>query len=103
MVSGGHNNITPYSLTYSSVVYQDSVRVALKISVLNYLKVTVLNIQDEYLTETLREKICTMEVSEFGSDKGNSMLVVRALCGVKLSRADIRDILSEQLHDLGYR
>ena len=44
-----------------------------------------------------------MAVSEFGSDKGNSMLVVRALCGVKLSRADIRDILSEQLHDLGYR
>ena len=40
---------------------------------------------------------------EFGSDQVKFMLVLRELYGMKLSRADFRGILSEQLHDLGYR
>ena len=31
------------------------------------------------------------------------MLVLRVLYGLKFSVADFRDLLSEKLHDLGYR
>ena len=59
MVAGGHNITTPTSLTYSSVVSRDSVRISLKISVLNYLKVIAFDIQNAYLTVKFREKIWT--------------------------------------------
>ena len=40
---------------------------------------------------------------EFGPEKEMVMLGLRALYGMKLSGAAFRDLLSEQLHDLGYR
>ena len=42
MVAGGHNTTTPSSLTYFSFLSQDSVRTALTMAVLNYLKVLLL-------------------------------------------------------------
>ena len=50
MVAGGHTTEAPATLTYSSVVSQDSVRTALTIAVLNDLKVLSCDIQNAYLT-----------------------------------------------------
>ena len=38
MVAGGHQTTTPSTLTYSSVIFRDSVRIALTIAALNSLK-----------------------------------------------------------------
>ena len=38
MVAGGHNTKTPSSVTYSSVVLQDSVRIMLMVLALNGLE-----------------------------------------------------------------
>ena len=103
MVAGGHKTSTPSSLTYSSVVSRDSVRIALTIAALNDLKVLACDIQNAYLTAKCREKIWTIAGPEFGSDKGKKMLIVRALYGLKSSGAAFRSLLSETLHDLGYR
>ena len=54
MVSGGHNNITPYSLTYSSVVYRDSVRIYLSISSMIDSKFPVFDINNAYVTVKFR-------------------------------------------------
>ena len=40
--------------------------------------------------------------TDFGSSKGTVMLVVRALYGLKLSRAAWRPILAQTLRDIGY-
>ena len=60
IVSEGNNTTTPSNLTYSSVVSQDSARIDLKISALNYLRVITCDIQNVYLTTKCREKIWTV-------------------------------------------
>ena len=50
MVAGGHTTEAPSTLTYSSVVSRDSVRIALTIAALNGLSVLACDIQNAYLT-----------------------------------------------------
>jgi Reverse transcriptase (RNA-dependent DNA polymerase). len=103
MVAGGHTVETPSSLTYSSVVSRDSVQVALMIAALNDLSVLACDIQNAYLTAPCQEKIWTIAGPEFGpEDVGKTMLVVRALYGLKTSGAAFRAFLAEILHDLGF-
>ena len=56
-VAGGHTTETPASLTYSSVVSHDTIRIALTIAALNNLQVMSCDIQNAYLTATCCEKI----------------------------------------------
>ena len=59
LVAGGHTTETPATLTYSSVVSRDSVRIALTVAALNGLDVMACDIQNTYLTADCREKIWT--------------------------------------------
>ena len=59
LVGGGHTTTARASITYSSVVSRDSVRIALKISALNDLDILACDIQNAYLTAVCREKIWT--------------------------------------------
>ena len=60
MVAGGHMTTSPSSLTYSSVVSRDSVRIALTIAALNGLSTLASDIQNAYLTAPCRENIWTI-------------------------------------------
>ena len=102
MVAGGHTTEAPSSITYSSVVSRDSVRIALTIAALNNLDVLACDIQNTYLTAQCREKIWTRTGPEFGSKIGCIMIVVRALYGLKSIGAAFRALLAETLFDLGY-
>ena len=68
VVSGGHITEEPASLTYSSIVSRDSVRIALMIADLNGLKVLACEIQNDFLTAKCREKLYTKAAPEFVSD-----------------------------------
>ena len=103
LVAGGHTTEVPSTLTYSSVVSRDSVRIALTIAALNDLQVRACDIQNAYLTAPCREKIYTTAGPEFGSDAGKRMLVVRALYGLKTAGASYRSFFAEALRDLGFR
>ena len=50
LVGGGHTTTAPDSITYSSVVSRDSVRIALTIAALNDLEILACDIQNTYLT-----------------------------------------------------
>ena len=102
LVAGGHMTDTPNTLTYSSVVSCDSVRIALTIVALNELSVMVCDIQNAYLTAECREKIWTHAGPEFGSESGLIMIVKNALYGLKGSGAAFRAHLAEKLHDIGF-
>ena len=102
MVAGGHKTEAPASITYSSVVSRDSVRIALTIAALNGLEILACDIQNAYLTAPCREKIWTIAGTEFGSKCGHLMLISRALYGLKSSGAAFRALLAEILHELGY-
>ena len=59
LVAGGHTITETSSLTFSSVVSRDSVRIALTIAALNELDILACGIQNAYLTSLCREKIWT--------------------------------------------
>ena len=87
MVAGGHMTDAPSSITYSSVVSRDSVRIAFLYAALNDLKVYACDIQNAYLTAHCREKIWCRAGPEFGDKEGQIMIIVRALYCLKSSGA----------------
>ena len=93
----------PSYITYSSVFSRDSVIISLSIAALNGLSTLGCDIQNTYLTALCHKKIWTAAGSEFGSEAGKNMLVVRALYVLKFSGAAFRDFLVEALYDLGYK
>ena len=102
LVANGNETETPASLTYSSVVSRDSVRIALLLASLNELEVLACDIQNAYLTADCREKIYIIAGPEFGSEEGSIMVIRKALYGLKSSGAAFRAHLAETLYDLSY-
>ena len=102
-VTGGHTTETPTSLTYSSVVSRDSFRIILLTAALNGLQVMACDIQNAYLTANCREKIWTYAGPEFGSERGQPMIIRKAIYGLKSSGAAFRAHLAETLHDIGFK
>ena len=102
LVADGHTTDAPASITYSSVVSRDSVRIAFMIASLNDLDISACDIGNAYLNAECREKLWTLAGSEFGSDKGSVMIISRALYGLKSSGAAWRAKLADTLRDLGY-
>ena len=103
LVAGGHTTDAPASITYSSVVSRDSVRIALTIAALNDLDILGCDIQNAYISAPCREKIYCIAGAEFGSEKGKVMIIKRALYGLKSSGAAFRAKLADCIWDLGYR
>ena len=103
IVAGGYQTISLTTLTYSSIVSRDSVRIALILAALNGLQVLACDIQNAYLIASCYEKIWTTTRPEFRSDVGKNILVVWALYGLKSSGAVFRAFLAEIVHDLGYK
>ena len=102
LVANGNETDAPATLTYSSVVSRDSVRIALLIAALNELEVLACDIQNAYLTADCREKIYFIAGPEFGSEQGSIMIIRKALYGLKSSGAAFRAHLAETLYDIGY-
>ena len=101
-VAGGHTTETPMSLTYSSVVSQDSVCTSLLITALNDLKIMACDIQNAYLTADCQEKIWTYTGPEFRSERGQPMIIKKALYGLKSSGIAFRARLADMLYDIGF-
>ena len=94
MVAEGHMKEAPASLTYSSVVSRDSVRIALTIAALNGLKVLACDIQNAFLNAKSRYECYTRPVPEFGLDYRKLMLIPCDLYMLKNSCAFFRSYLA---------
>ena len=90
-------------MTYLSVVFRDSVWIAMTMAALDDLNVLDLDIYNAYLTADCREQVLVVAGLEFGSKAGNNMLVIKALYVLKSSGASFRAFLSETLGVMGYR
>ena len=89
-VAGSHMTEPPSTLTYSSVVSRDSVRIILLVAALNGLNIMACDIQNAYLMADCHEKIWTIAGQEFGSEKRTPMVICKALYGLKSSGAAFR-------------
>ena len=103
LVADGHKTDPPSSVTYSSVVSRDSVRICLLIAALNDLDVQSADVENAYLTAPCREKVWTMAGPEFGSDNGKPLIITKALYGLKSSGAAYRAYFAQTLDVLGYK
>jgi hypothetical protein len=102
-VGSGYMSETPASMTYASVVFHDSVCIALTIATLNELEVMAGDIQNAYLTAPCKEKITITCGPEFGEDKGKTAEIVRALYGLKSSGAAYGEHLANCMTHLGFQ
>jgi hypothetical protein len=79
-VAGGHMTDTPSSITYSSVVSRESVKIAFLIAALNDLDIMLCDIGNAYLNAPCREKIWFVAGPECGPTlQGKPRKLVRAL------------------------
>ena len=102
-VAGGHLTSAPSSITYSSVVSRESVRIAFLIAALNGLDVWAADIQNAYLNAPPREKVWFRAGEEWGEHAGKPVMIVRALYGLKSSGAAWRAFLASALKNaLGF-
>jgi hypothetical protein len=102
-VAGGHMTDPPSTITYSSVVSRDSIRIAFMLASLNGLSLCATNIGNAFLNAEAREKVYTTAGPEFGAElEGHYVLIVRALYGLKSSGAAWRAHLANTLQSLGY-
>ena len=99
----GHKTGAPASVMYSTVVSRDSVRILLTFATLNEVKVLGADVQNACLTAPNKEKVWMMAGPEFGADKGKTLLVTRALYGLKLASFSFRTYMAEKLSDLGFQ
>ena len=93
-VANGSTTDAPQSITYSSVVSRDSVRLAFLIAALNDLEISSCDIGNAFLNAECREKIWFEAGSELGQDRGKAMIVTRALYELKSSGAAWRSMFS---------
>jgi hypothetical protein len=102
-VAGGHMTDPPSTITYSSVVSRDSIRIAFMLASLNGLSLCATDIGNAYLNAEAREKVYTTAGPEFGAElEGHYVSIVRALYGLKSSGVAWRAHLANTLQSLGY-
>jgi hypothetical protein len=93
---------TPASITYSSVVSRDSVRLAYLIAALNDLEIIACDVGNAYLNAPCREKVWFVARPEFGSRQGMVVRIVRALYGLKSSGASWRAMFNASILEMGF-
>jgi Reverse transcriptase (RNA-dependent DNA polymerase) len=102
-VAGGHLTDPPKDTVYSSVVTRESVRIFFLICALNDLDVLACDVQNAYLNATTKEKNWFVAGREHGPDHvGKSVLIVRALYGLRSSGAQWREHLATTLRTAGF-
>jgi hypothetical protein len=102
-VAGGRKTDPPMSLTYSSVVSRDSVRIGFLLAVLNGLDILATDIGNAYINANVREKVYFIAGDEFGAPrKGKPVMIVKALYGLKTSGAAWRAHFADTLNSMGF-
>ena len=96
-VAGGHLTNNPSTITYSSVVSRDSVRITFLLAALNNLEIFACDIGNAYLNTPCREKTWFLGGDETGNDKGKVLVITRALYSLKSSGSAWHTKLSDTL------
>jgi len=103
-VAGGHWTQASAQLTYSSVVTRESIRIAFLIAALNELDILAADIRNAYLQAPAQEKVHTTAGPEFGPSRvGQTVIIVRAMYGLKSSGAAWHAQLSETLYSMNFK
>ena len=103
LVARGDLTDPPSTLTYSSVVSRESVRIAFLVASMNGLEIMMFDVGNAYLNAFTSEKLYCIAGKEFGDEEGRLMIIRRALYGLKSSGAAYRAHFAQTLSDLGFK
>ncbi len=82
---------------------RDSVRIAFLLAALNDLDILAADIGNAYINADVREKVYFIAGDEFGANKkGQRVVIIKALYGLKTSGAAWRAHFADVLHGMGY-
>ena len=102
-VAGGNLTEPPSTMTYSSVVSRESIRIGFLVAALNDLDVLAADIQNGYLNAPTEEKVWFRVGPEWGPHAGKPVLIVRALYGLKSSGQAWRTHFTQTLEKIGFK
>ena len=102
LVAGGHMTEPPKESVYSGVVSLRSLRLICFLAELNNLELMSADIGNAYLEAYTKEKVYCVAGSEFGELAGHTLVIVKALYGLRTSGARFHERLADTLRDLGF-
>jgi hypothetical protein len=103
MVAGGHMTDVPVESVYSGVVSLRSLRMVIFLAELNGLELWGADIGNAYLEAKTKEKVYIVGGLEFGEElEGHTLIIDKALYGLKSSGLRWHDKLFDTLRELGF-
>jgi Reverse transcriptase (RNA-dependent DNA polymerase) len=103
MVADGHLTTVPVDSVYSGVVSQHGIRMLVFLAELNGLQTWCTDIGNAYLEAEMKEKVFFVAGPEFGDlAAGHTLVIVKALHGLRTSRARWHDRFVDCLCDMGF-
>ena len=101
-VAGGHRTSTPTHSVYSGVVSLQGIRLLTFLAELNDMGLWGTDIGNAYLESYTTEKVCFIAGPKFDERAGHTMVIIKALYGLKSSGRGWHDRLFEVLDDMGF-
>jgi hypothetical protein len=102
LVALGNLTEVPKDSSYSGVVSLRSLRMCILIAELNDLKVQAADISSAYLEAYTKEKVCFRAGPEFKELEGHTIVIVKALYGLRTSGARWHERLADTLYEMDF-
>ena len=102
MVADGHLTETPLDSVYSGVVSLRSLRIVLFLAELNDLELYGADVSNAYLEAETKEKVYIIGSEGFGELEGHTLVIYKALYGLKSSGKRWHERLSDVLRSIGF-
>jgi hypothetical protein len=102
LVAGGHLTEPSLESNYSGVVSLRSIRICLTVAELNGLITKVADVGNAYLEAFTKEKVYVVAGQGFGPLAGHTLIIVKALYGLRSSGARFHDRFADTLRDMGF-
>lgn len=103
LVAGGHLTDPTNDTPYSGIASLKNVRACIFLGLLNGLDICAADIASAYLEAYTKEKIYIVAGPEFGELEGHTLLIVKALYGLRTSGGRWAELLADMLRKIGFR
>jgi len=102
LVAGGHLTQPPLESVHSGVVSLRSIRIVVFLAELNGLEVFNADVGNAYLEAKTKEKVYIIGGEGFGDLEGCTLIIYKALCGLRTSGKRHHERFADTLREMGF-
>jgi Reverse transcriptase (RNA-dependent DNA polymerase) len=102
LVAGGHLTAVPADSVYSGVVSLRSLRIIIFVAELNGLEIFGCDVGNAYLEAETKERVYIVASAGFGLLEGHTLIIHKALYGLRTSGLRWHERLADTLRDMGF-